>query len=133
MSDTFSPEQRSDIMRKVRSTKNRTTELSLIDFFKTTGIKGWRRNYPIFGKPDFVFPKYKIAVFADGCFWHGHNCRNTRPSQNADFWAAKQARNKARDELVNQTLTQKGWKVIRIWECDIKKARFHDYFDWYTR
>ena len=63
-------------MRNVKSKRNQSTEMRLIAFFKANGIKGWRRNYPITGKPDFVFPKLKTAIFADGCFWHGHDCRN---------------------------------------------------------
>lgn len=67
-------------MRQVKSKKNKSTELRLIEIFRQNGITGWRRNYPVKGHPDFVFPKRKIAVFVDGCFWHGHNCRNTRPA-----------------------------------------------------
>jgi DNA mismatch endonuclease (patch repair protein) len=128
MSDTFTPEQRSEIMRKVKSRRNRSTELKLIEFFKAHGIKGWRRNYPLPGKPDFVFPKQRIAVFADGCFWHGHDCRNTKPAQNKSYWDAKRARNQERDRLVGEILTKKGWKVVRIWECEIKSGSFEDRF-----
>jgi DNA mismatch endonuclease, patch repair protein len=124
MSDTFTPQQRSDIMRRVKSRRNRSTELELIAFFKKQGIKGWRRNFPLLGKPDFVFPKERIALFADGCFWHGHDCRNTRPQQNKPYWDAKRKRNQDRDQLVTDVLTQKGWTVVRIWECEIKKGDF---------
>ena len=86
MADVFEKEKRSDIMKRVRSKGNKTTELKLIEIFKDTGIKGWRRNYPVVGHPDFVFLDRKIAVFVDGCFWHGHDCRNTRPVENADYW-----------------------------------------------
>ena len=58
----------------------------LIQVFKENGIIGWKRNYPVKGHPDFVFLDKKIAIFVDGCFWHGHDCRNTRPSDNADYW-----------------------------------------------
>jgi DNA mismatch endonuclease (patch repair protein) len=87
MADVFTKEQRSDVMQKVKSNRNKSTELKLIAFFKVNGIKGWRRNFKIFGKPDFTFPKQKTVVFVDGCFWHGHDCRNTRPKDNADYWA----------------------------------------------
>jgi len=60
-------------------------------------------------------------LFFDGCFWHGHDCRNTKPSDNADYWRKKIERNKRRDKLVNEALTEKGWKVLRIWECQVKK------------
>jgi DNA mismatch endonuclease (patch repair protein) len=108
-------------MRTVKSRGNKSTELKLIEIFKKSKIKGWRRNSKIFGKPDFIFPQGKIALFVDGCFWHGHDCRNTKPSDNADYWRKKIERNKRRDELVNETLTEKGWKVLRIWECQVKK------------
>jgi DNA mismatch endonuclease (patch repair protein) len=87
----------------------------------TNNIKGWRRRYKLFGKPDFTFPSRKIVVFVDGCFWHGHDCRNTRPKDNADYWIKKRERNINRDKDVTQTLQNKGWMVIRIWECELKK------------
>ena len=77
MADTFTDEERSKIMWQVKSGGNKSTELKLINLFKGYRIKGWRRNYKIYGKPDFVSPKKKVAIFVDGCFWHGHNCRNT--------------------------------------------------------
>ncbi|MPM12308.1 hypothetical protein SDC9_58660 [bioreactor metagenome] len=74
----------SDIMRHVKSSDNRSTEESMIAFLKGHGIKGWQRNYKIYGKLDFIFRKQKTAVFLDGCFWLKHDCRNTRPAQNAE-------------------------------------------------
>ena len=121
MADVFTKEQRSEIMRKVKSDRNRSTELKLIVFFRSNGIRGWRRNYKLFGKPDFVFPKIKTAVFVDGCFWHGHDCRNTKPQTNQDYWQKKIARNRKRDRMVTKTLKLRGWRVIRIWECAIDK------------
>ena len=85
MADTFSKEKRSQIMRQVKSSRNKSTEIKLIDFFKRYSIKGWRRNYKLFGKPDFVFLKSKKAIFVDGCFWHGHDCRNTKPKDNKEY------------------------------------------------
>lgn len=61
---------------------------------------GWRRNYPVKGHPDFVFLDKKIAIFVDGCFWHGHDCRNTRPSDNAEYWNKKRERNIRHDNEV---------------------------------
>lgn len=120
MADTFSKNKRSEIMRLVKSNKNKSTELKLILFFKLKGVKGWRRKYPLFGKPDFVFPKKRIAIFVDGCFWHGHDCRNTKPENNKEYWTQKINRNQKRDQLVNDYLNQKGWNVARIWECQLK-------------
>ena len=121
MTDTFTKEQRSDIMRKVKSSRNKSTELKMIGIFKNSSLKGWRRNYKLFGKPDFVFPKHKCAVFIDGCFWHGHNCRNTKPKANEDYWTKKRERNMKRDQQVSAELTAKGWRVVRIWECELKR------------
>lgn len=104
-------------MKRVKSAKNRSTELRLIEFFKANAVKGWRRNYKLFGKPDFAFPRAKLAVFVDGCFWHGHDCRNTRPKDNADYWNEKRSRNMRRDREVTAVLQSKGWRVMRIWEC----------------
>lgn len=121
MSDIFSSEKRSAVMKAVKSRNTKTTELKMIEIFKELHIIGWRRTYPLIGKPDFVFPKKRIVIFVDGCFWHGHNCRNVTPSDNAEFWEAKRLYNKKHDEEVTQTLVQKNWTVIRIWECELKK------------
>ena len=85
MADVFTKEQRSNVMRQVKGSRNKSTELKLIAFFKANHIKGWRRKFKLFGKPDFTFPKFKTVIFVDGCFWHGHDCRNTRPKDNADY------------------------------------------------
>lgn len=122
MVDTFNKIERSEIMRAVKSKGNKSTELKLISKFKDKGIVGWRRNYKLFGKPDFTFPKKRVVVFVDGCFWHGHNCRNTIPKDNALFWVDKIKRNSKRDKLVSRTLRNNGWQVIRIWECELKKG-----------
>lgn len=106
-------------MRQIKSRNNKSTEIKLIEIFKAESIKGWRRNYTLFGNPDFVFPKLKITLFVDGCFWHGHNCRNTTPKNNEMYWTAKINRNKNRDIEVTRLLIKKGWKVLRIWECEL--------------
>ena len=121
MSDIFTSEKRSAVMKAVKSRNTKTTELKLIEIFKRLHITGWRRTYPLEGKPDFVFPKKRIVVFVDGCFWHGHDCRNVTPSDNAEFWTAKRLYNKKHDEEVTRKLVQKNWTVIRIWECELKK------------
>jgi len=124
MADTFTKEKRSDIMRRVKKDRNRSTELKLIHFFRQNKITGWRRNYILFGKPDFVFPKKRTAIFVDGCFWHGHNCRNTKPEDNKEYWRAKIKRNRKRDKNVTIYLKEEGWKVIRFWECELKDERY---------
>lgn len=121
MADVFDVKKRSDIMSKVRSKNNKSTELKLIQIFRENNITGWRRNYPVKGHPDFVFLDKKVAVFVDGCFWHGHDCRNTRPSDNADYWNKKRERNKKHDKEITEMFETRGWTVIRIWECELKK------------
>ena len=121
MADVFDERKRSEIMSKVRSKNNKSTELKLIQLFKEDHIVGWKRNYPVKGHPDFVFLDKKIAVFVDGCFWHGHDCRNTRPSDNADYWKKKRERNMKHDKEITELFERRGWIVIRIWECEMKK------------
>jgi DNA mismatch endonuclease (patch repair protein) len=82
-----------------------------------------RRSVPTFRvKPDFVFPKLKLALFVDGCFWHGCPKHATKTANNKEFWRRKLSSNKKRDRVVNQTLRRSGWHVIRIWECDLRNA-----------
>jgi DNA (cytosine-5)-methyltransferase 1 len=100
---------------------NKDTELRLILMFKAHGITGWRRKAAVFGKPDFVFPKQKLAVFVDGCFWHGCPIHAIRPKSNTKFWDAKITRNQARDGLVNRTLRNQRWRVLRVWEHELAK------------
>ncbi len=74
-------------------------------------------------KPDFVFLKSRTAIFVDGCFWHGCPRHATKPRNNYAFWKKKLAGNKTRDRLVNRTLRRGGWRVIRIWECDLARLK----------
>ena len=120
MPDVFDKEKRSDIMQKVRSKGNKSTELKLIAIFQEYEIRGWRRNYSVIGHPDFVFLKKKVAVFVDGCFWHGHDCRNTRPVDNQEYWKKKRERNIRHDKEVTELFEARGWRVLRIWECELK-------------
>ena len=121
MADVFDSKKRSSIMSKVRSKNNKSTELKLIKVFKEKNITGWRRNYPVKGHPDFVFLEKRVAVFVDGCFWHGHDCRNTRPADNSDYWSNKRERNIQHDKEITDLFRSRGWTVIRIWECELKK------------
>ena len=121
MADVFTSEKRSQVMRSVRSSRNKSTELKLIDYFHQKQITGWQRNYKVKGHPDFVFLKRRIAVFVDGCFWHGHDCRNTRPSENAEYWSRKRQRNIDHDKQITSLFEKRGWTVIRIWECELQK------------
>lgn len=121
MADVFTKEKRSEVMSRIRGRGNKDTELALMIMFRRHGITGWRRNQPLFGKPDFVFPKSKLIVFVDGCFWHGCSRHATKPKSNRAFWRQKLEANKARDGRVTRTLRKMGWKVVRIWEHDLAK------------
>lgn len=121
MADIFTAQRRSEIMSRVRSARNKTTELRIIALFKANRITGWRRGRRLFGKPDFVFQKHRAILFVDGCFWHGCPQHSTIPEANRPFWQKKLLRNKLRDQQVARTLREKGWRVIRIWEHDLKR------------
>lgn len=110
-------------MSRIRSRGNKDTELALIKFFRQNQIAGWRRQQKVFGKPDFVFPKLRLAVFVDGCFWHGCPRHGTQPKGNAAFWRQKITRNQSRDRLVNRTLRRSGWRVLRVWEHELARKR----------
>ncbi|WP_009965988.1 very short patch repair endonuclease [Verrucomicrobium spinosum] len=131
MPDVFTPEKRSQVMSLIRSTGNKDTELRLMLLLRAAGIKGWRRHAlvtvpdtsrgatrPVLKvKPDFVFWKLRVAVFVDGCFWHGCPRCYVRPKQNRKFWDTKVTANRARDEKVTRQLRKAGWRVLRLWEC----------------
>ena len=120
--DTVDESTRSRVMASVRSTRNQSTELRLMSFLRSAHIKGWRRSRPIFGRPDFAWPSQKIAVFVDGCFWHGCPRHLRLPASNRKYWRMKIARNVRHDKKVSRTLRQMGWVVIRIWECRLSAA-----------
>jgi len=135
-------------MSRIRSRGNKDTEVALAKLFRQNKITGWRRQVNLavgrrrrkethsFKKnpvrvssprllrvrPDFIFRQVRLAVFVDGCFWHGCPKHATQPKGNAAFWKKKFARNKARDQLVNRALRRAGWRSLRIWEHDLHRA-----------
>ena len=115
MPDVFSKKKRSQIMAAIRSHSNKATELKLVAILRAAGITGWRRHQLLPGRPDFVFPCQRVAIFVDGCFWHGciRHCR--MPLGNREYWQRKIARNIARDRRVTRLLRRRGWRVLRIW------------------
>lgn len=121
MSDVFTKEKRSLVMGRIRGRGNKDTEIALARLLRENGFTGWRRHRAVFGKPDFVFPKLRLAIFVDGCFWHCCPKHATEPTNNANFWKEKLARNRARDVLVTQTLRAKGWTVFRVWEHELAR------------
>ena len=120
MSDVFTKEKRSEVMSHIRSRGNKDTELLMIQILRKNHLTGWRRNLPVLGKPAFVFPKRKLALFVDGCFWHCCPEHSTKPKNNSEFWEKKLQGNKKRDEYVSEELTKTGWNVVRIWEHELK-------------
>ncbi|MDI1312656.1 very short patch repair endonuclease [Prosthecobacter sp.] len=139
MPDVFTPAKRSEVMSRIRSTGNAATELRLVALLRAGKITGWRRHLSlplpppkaVAGKklrkprvrPDFVFRQQRLAVFVDGCFWHGCPRHATRPRQNRPFWDDKIARNQKRDRHVTRALRQSGWAVLRLWECALSRKQ----------
>jgi DNA mismatch endonuclease (patch repair protein) len=121
MPDIFTKSKRSEVMSRVRSSGNKDTEVALAKLFRQEKITGWRRNQKVFGKPDFIFYKLRLALFVDGCFWHGCPKHGTQPKGNRAFWKNKFASNKARDLLVTRTLRSANWRVLRIWEHELTR------------
>jgi DNA mismatch endonuclease (patch repair protein) len=118
--DHVSKEIRSKIMAAVRSRGNTTTELPLGKLLWAAGIRGYRKHWPVLGTPDFAWPCRKIAVFVDGCFWHGCSCKYL-PRSNTEFWRNKIEANRRRDRRVSAKLRADGWTVIRVKECAVTK------------
>ena len=123
---SYSPpdELRTRIMRSNKSHGNVSTELTLMRLFRFSGISGWRRGIEIAGRPDFVFKHQRLAVFIDGCYWHGCKCRRL-PKKNRLYWQQKFISNQTRDRRVTRDLRNQGWIVIRIWEHELKKRPEH--------
>lgn len=120
--DTLTPAERSERMSRVRRAGNRSTELRMIDLFRAAGIRGWRRHARLSGAPDFVFRRERVAVFVDGCFWHGCPRHRRTPKTRIPFWTAKLTGNMRRDRAVNRELRASGWIVVRIWECALARS-----------
>lgn len=123
MADVHTPEQRSYNMSQIRS-KNTKPEELVRKYLFSKGFRYRKNDARLPGKPDIVLPKYKTVIFVNGCFWHGHEgCRYfVWPKNNAEFWKAKISGNIQRDLQCHQSLMEQGWKVIVIWECELKKA-----------
>jgi DNA mismatch endonuclease (patch repair protein) len=121
--DTVDKKTRSRYMSAVKSRGNQTTETKIMCLLKEHRIKGWRRHYTVVGTPDFCWPDIKVALFVDGCFWHGcPRCYKT-PKSNVAYWKAKIVANRKRDRRVVASLRTKGWKVVRVWEFRIMDKR----------
>ena len=119
MADTLSRAERSFRMSLVRGSGNKQTELKLAPILKEHRLSGWRRKARVYGCPDFVWTKYRVAVFVDGCFWHSCPRHARIPKSRQQFWVPKLERNRLRDVEVTRALRKTGWSVIRIWECEL--------------
>jgi DNA mismatch endonuclease (patch repair protein) len=121
MPDVFTKAKRSEVMSRIRGRGNKQTEIALMRLFRRNGITGWRRHQSEFGKPDFLFPKLRVAIFVDGCFWHGCPKHSNLPVNNRLFWKRKLAANMQRDMLVVRTLRAQTWRVLRVWEHEFSR------------
>jgi DNA mismatch endonuclease (patch repair protein) len=123
--DVFTPEQRSAVMRAVKG-RDTTPEVAVRRILRAAGIGYRLGGAGLPGRPDLVMKGRRVAVFVHGCFWHGHDCARgaRKPKANADYWAAKIGRNRARDEAALAALVAAGWRVVTVWECDLKEPGF---------
>src|SRR3989442_11623581 len=109
-------------MAAIRYRGNRSTERAFASLLKRHGIAGWKRHErTVTGKPDFYFPTLRVAIFIDGCFWHGCPRCFQAPRQNGPFWVKKIAKNRRRDRKVVSCLRAEGVRVIRVWEHELEK------------
>ena len=123
MTDVFSPEKRSAVMRQVKGRDTRP-ELAVRRLIWRLGGRYRLNRADLPGKPDIVLAGRRLVVFVHGCFWHGHDCaRGARvPKANRDYWVAKIGRNRMRDAAARERLTALGWRVETVWECELRDA-----------
>lgn len=121
MTDVMTPEQRHKCMAAIKG-RDTKPELIVRRFLHARGLRYRLNNRNLPGTPDIVLKKYRTVIFIDGCFWHGHEgCRQFKlPKSNTDFWRHKINMNIARDYRANVELRLLGWRVIRVWECEIR-------------
>ena len=122
--DTIDAATRSRVMGRNMSSGTRTTESKFRSFLIRSRVRGWKMGHHsgLPGSPDFVFPASRITIFLDGCFWHGCSRCRSIPTTNRAFWAAKIQTNRERDRKVTRMLRVQGWKVVRIWEHQLRSG-----------
>lgn len=115
--------QRAALMKQVRRSDT-APELAVRRFLHARGLRFRLHVRALPGTPDIVLPRYRTVVFVHGCFWHGHDCRHgvAQAKTNAEFWRGKIEDNRARDVRKAVALTQLGWRVETIWECQVRDA-----------
>ena len=119
MIDRISKEKRSFNMRAIKS-KNTKPEILVRKILHKNKYR-FRLHSNLIGKPDITLSKYKTVIFINGCFWHGHGCHLSRtPQTNKNFWINKLKKNKLRDKKVKNKLLTEGWKIMIIWECNLR-------------
>lgn len=123
MTDTLSATERAERMSRVRGCGNQSTEKRLIALMREFRVTGWRRRVKLPGKPDFVFRIERVALFVDGCFWHGCPRHRRVPKSRVAFWTRKLSGNIKRDQLVTRQLRAMGWTVLRVWECGLARRQ----------
>ncbi len=123
MSDNLTPEDRRKTMQAVKG-KGTRLEKRLFSILVRMGVKGWKKNVDdVIGKPDVAFMSQRVAIFIDGCFWHGcPRCKRKLPAANRKYWKRKIERNVALARSYNRRLRADGWTVIRIWEHELNKT-----------
>lgn len=121
--DIFSPEKRSSVMSKIKG-RNTRPEIVVRKMLHRLGFRFRLHRHDLPGSPDITLPRWKVVIFVHGCFWHRHvGCRYaTTPSNNAEFWQKKFECNIARDRLAEQQLESMGWRVLVVWECELRSA-----------
>lgn len=126
MADNHTKEVRSRNMSHIRS-KNTKPEEKVRKYLFSKGFRYRKNDRKLPGCPDIVLPKYKAAIFINGCFWHKHDCpRFVLPSSNQEYWIPKIQRNVERDRKNQLLLLEDGWNVLVVWECELKKKTFED-------
>ena len=121
MADNHTKEVRSKNMSHIRSTNTKPEE-TVREYLFSRGLRYRKNVRSLPGCPDIVLPKYKTVIFVNGCFWHMHDCgRFVWPSTNKEYWIHKITRNVERDAENQRILSKQGWKVLTIWECQLKK------------
>jgi DNA mismatch endonuclease (patch repair protein) len=120
VADVFSRAKRSEVMSRIRG-KNTDPELQLRRGLFAQGFRYRLHARDLPGRPDIVFPRYKAAVYVNGCFWHGHECHLFKwPKENAKFWRTKLTGNVERDRRMQDRIAAAGWRVMTVWECEVR-------------
>lgn len=129
MIDTVNPATRSRMMAGIRSS-NTKPEIKVRKALHALGFRFARSSCGLPGKPDVILPRWKVAVFVHGCFWHWHGCQLSKlPGSNEEFWLAKLSANRDRDGLVLTQLQKAGWRVVTIWECALRGKQTENTFN----